>query len=306
MLAGETVGAVFRISVGQSIIGRSLDADVRLDDEGVSRRHAKILRDPDGSAKLVDLHSTNGTFINGRRISAEGLREGDRVRIGWFATLDFRFEYDDSDLPPTAESDAPRQRSRSGGSDQLEGGYDNLAATLDSLGKVYTAQGEHGAAISAYRRTLQIREMKFGREHPAVAAILDSLGVSLQGTGEHAEARACHRRALEIYQQQARPPRETGHVLAHLGTSELALGEPRAALRSLTSGLDLLREHGATSTELARVRFSMARTLHRLGKQRERMVDLAKLARDAFAAGGSSMRELYDEVDAWLMKIGED
>ena len=311
--------------MGTSLIGRTPSLEVQLQDDGVSRRHARIIRDADGSAKLVDLDSTNGTYINGRRIHAEGLREGDRIRIGQSATLDFRYSYseDSSVSEPirkparssgtssssrdedARDNDAPVYVKRTS-SDKFSGSYDNLAATMDSLGKVYAKQGQHDAAISAYRRTLEIREMKFGSDHPAVASILDSLGVALQDKGEFDEALECHRRALAIYESQSRrPPRETGHVLAHLGRCQLALDQAPTALGALERAHALLRSHGATSAELARVRFAMAVTLHALDRDRERMLDLAKLARDAFAAGGTATRELYAEVHAWLRDLGE-
>lgn len=308
--------------MGTSLIGRTPSLEVQLQDDGVSRRHARIIRDADGSAKLVDLDSTNGTYINGRRIHAEGLREGDRIRIGQSATLDFRYSYNDDSSVSEPIRDPARSSGSSGGvskrdpnapvpvkrssSDKFSGSYDNLAATMDSLGKVYAKQGKHDAAISAYRRTLEIREMKFGAEHPAVASILDSLGAALQDKGEYEEALECHRRALAIYEAQSRrPPRETGHVLAHLGRCQLALDQAPTALGALERAHALLRSHGATSAELARVRFAMAVTLHALGRDEERMLDLAKLARDAFAAGGTATRDLYAEVHTWLSDRGE-
>src|SRR5690606_2284642 len=143
VLTGELVGTVFELPTGTTLIGRSDRAQVRLPDEGVSRRHAKIVREADGSAKLVDLDSTNGTYINGRRIHAEGLREGDRIRVGQGATLDFRYEYRDSGLMGVPfQSDVPIPVKRNG-SDAMRESYDNLAGAPNSLGKVYSKQGQH-------------------------------------------------------------------------------------------------------------------------------------------------------------------
>ncbi|MCX4246411.1 tetratricopeptide repeat protein [Paraliomyxa miuraensis] len=307
VLTGELVGTVFEVPMGMSLIGRHDNAQVRLPDDGVSRRHAKIVREPDGSAKLVDLDSTNGTYINGRRIHAEGLREGDRIRVGQSATLDFRYDYrdskarDDMALRPADTKPIPMDASPLGPS----AGHDDISSTLDDLGKVYSKHGDHDAAISTFRRNLQVRELKFGKDHPAVASILDSLGEALQEADDHKEALGHHRRALAIYEAQARQPREMGHVLSHLGQCLLALGETDDALEILERAHAKLRSHGATSAELARVRFVMAKTLHELGRDEERTLDLARLARDAFAAGGPSTRELYTEVRAWLRKLGE-
>lgn len=309
VISGEMVGTIFELPLGQTLIGRSEVAQVRLPDDGVSRRHAKIVREADGSAKIVDLESTNGTYINGRRVHAEGLREGDRIRIGQSATLDFRYEYRDSSLigvaaPMRDTADIPIAQPKRASSDAvMVGGYDNLAGAFDSLSKI--KQGQHEAAISTYRRTLQIRELKFGKDHPAVASILDSLGAALQDAGEHDEALEHHQRALMIYEAQTRPPRETGHVLAHLGRCLLSIGRGTDALASYERAHAMLRSHGASSAELARVRFGMAEALLHLGRDRDRMLDLARLARDAFAAGGTTTRDQYAEVRRWLQAQGE-
>ncbi len=307
VLTGELVGTVFELALGQTLIGRAEGLPVQLPDDGVSRKHAKIIREADGSAKIVDLDSTNGTYINGRRIHAEGLREGDRVRIGQSATLDFRYEYHESSLLglPKSETSDVRVPVKPRTGDAIGGGYDNLAGALDSLRKVYPQTPHHEVAIDTYRRTLQIRELKFGKDHPAVAAILDSLGVALQDAGENDEALENHQRALEIYEAQPRPPRETGHVLAHMGRCSLSLGDGDAALGHLERAHAMLRAHGASSAELSRVRFAMAKALLHLGRDRDRMLDLARLARDAFAAGGTSTREPYAEVRRWLEAQGD-
>ncbi len=299
VLTGEHVGTVFELTLGESMIGRKEGVHVHLTDDGISRRHAKIIRDPDGSAKLVDLDSTNGTYINGRRIHAEGLREGDRIRVGQSAILDFRYEYKDSGMleisapAPSTNSDGvpiPVERSIS----------EKIDDTLDSLGRVYSRQGNHDDAIATYRRTLHIREMKFGKDHPAVASILDSLGGALQEVREFTAALECHERALGIYQGRARPPRETGHVMSNVGRCQLELGDGEAALRSFEQAHAMLRGRGASSAELARVRFSMAQALHHLGRDKDRMLDLARLSRDAFAAGGIATRDSYEAVHGWL------
>lgn len=65
----------------QYVIGRGKDADIRLPDERVSRRHASLKWSGSGFA-LVDLQSTNGTFVNGGKAASIRLLDGDRIRIG--------------------------------------------------------------------------------------------------------------------------------------------------------------------------------------------------------------------------------
>jgi pSer/pThr/pTyr-binding forkhead associated (FHA) protein len=62
-------------------IGRSLAADVRFDDPTVSRRHALIVRQPDG-VRVLDDRSLNGVFVNGERIDGRLLQDGDEIIVG--------------------------------------------------------------------------------------------------------------------------------------------------------------------------------------------------------------------------------
>ena len=69
------------LQVGSNVIGRGQDADLRLPDTGVSRRHVDIRFDGAG-AVLHDLGSTNGTTVNGHRAQSWQLQHGDVVRLG--------------------------------------------------------------------------------------------------------------------------------------------------------------------------------------------------------------------------------
>jgi pSer/pThr/pTyr-binding forkhead associated (FHA) protein len=63
------------------VIGRSRDCDIQLNDANVSRRHAE-LRQEGASYWIVDLGSTNGLEVNGKRVKRAKLRDGDTVTIG--------------------------------------------------------------------------------------------------------------------------------------------------------------------------------------------------------------------------------
>jgi predicted RNA-binding Zn-ribbon protein involved in translation (DUF1610 family) len=67
-------------------IGRSLVADVRFDDPTVSRRHALIVRQPDG-VRLLDDRSLNGVFVNGARVEGRTLQDGDEIVVGRYRLL---------------------------------------------------------------------------------------------------------------------------------------------------------------------------------------------------------------------------
>jgi len=81
------------IPAGGLIIGRTEGVGLRLDADGVSRRHAKIVDHDDGIVNVLDLGSTNGTFLNGRRVDAAVLREGDELKVGQVV---MRFGYEGS------------------------------------------------------------------------------------------------------------------------------------------------------------------------------------------------------------------
>jgi hypothetical protein len=69
-------------------LGRTRENDCLLPERGVSRRHAIIHSDEFGGWWLLDLNTTNGTFLNGTRIEVDSrLRHGDRIRIGPFEFL---------------------------------------------------------------------------------------------------------------------------------------------------------------------------------------------------------------------------
>jgi hypothetical protein len=63
------------------IVGRSREADVQINDPNVSRRHLE-LRQEGATYWLVDLDSTNGTLVNGKRVERTKLEDGDRITIG--------------------------------------------------------------------------------------------------------------------------------------------------------------------------------------------------------------------------------
>jgi diguanylate cyclase (GGDEF)-like protein len=87
VLSGSGLGQVHYFDEDGRTIGRDAEVQIRLRDDLVSRRHAQVYRQQaEGSAEfqylLVDLHSTNGTFVNGERISKAFLHDADRIRVG--------------------------------------------------------------------------------------------------------------------------------------------------------------------------------------------------------------------------------
>ena len=82
-LAYERAGrvVVFAVTNQWTRVGRSLAADIRFDDPTVSRRHALIVRGPDG-VRVLDDRSLNGVFVNGERVEWSTLQDGDEIIVG--------------------------------------------------------------------------------------------------------------------------------------------------------------------------------------------------------------------------------
>ncbi len=79
----EKTGPVFDLPDGtESTLGRAGDADLVVDRPLVSRRHCRLVAHPDGRLEIEDLESTNGTFVNGRRVQRARLEPGDRITVG--------------------------------------------------------------------------------------------------------------------------------------------------------------------------------------------------------------------------------
>jgi len=84
-LSGELIAVPIPLERETVVLGRALDADVRVNDTQVSRRHARIdtLIDDEGLRYvLTDLQSRTGTFLNGQPVTEETLRDGDKISIG--------------------------------------------------------------------------------------------------------------------------------------------------------------------------------------------------------------------------------
>jgi diguanylate cyclase (GGDEF)-like protein len=86
-LRGELMAVPIPLERDEVIIGRALEADVRLNDTRASRLHAKITTEGSGEAReasyrITDLGSTNGTMVNGELITEAVLSDGDKIVIG--------------------------------------------------------------------------------------------------------------------------------------------------------------------------------------------------------------------------------
>ena len=97
MKEADGAAGVLHLSNGQQVVlgeyllslGRLPECTITFDDTNVSRRHAEIR--PDGNGFVItDLGSTNGTIVNGNRVTHRRLEDGDRVGLGATTSFEFR------------------------------------------------------------------------------------------------------------------------------------------------------------------------------------------------------------------------
>ncbi len=85
-LRGELLAAPIPLERSEIVLGRALEADIRINDPRASRLHARItvLQEEGGPAlyRVTDLGSTNGTLLNGRPVTDATLQDGDKITIG--------------------------------------------------------------------------------------------------------------------------------------------------------------------------------------------------------------------------------
>ncbi|MCX6854108.1 MAG: FHA domain-containing protein [Verrucomicrobia bacterium] len=116
---------VFDILEDRLSIGRDAKNDIVIDNSYISGFHAEMTKQADGVYELVDLKSSNGTFVNGQRIEKSRIKGGDKIRFG---QLDSRFrERAPKGTAPSAEVKpgtggkglAPKSDGRSGNTDSI-------------------------------------------------------------------------------------------------------------------------------------------------------------------------------------------
>jgi len=93
VLAGASVGEMYKVEGDKTVIGRGQKAQVRLLDDGISREHAQVVIEGN-KIFLEDLGSTNGTFCNGLKVDRRELCDGDKILVG--STTILKFTYHDN------------------------------------------------------------------------------------------------------------------------------------------------------------------------------------------------------------------
>ncbi len=79
-ISGPLIGKMYLLEQAETVIGRADDVDISISDSRISRHHLRILIEG-GTPIIEDMGSTNGTFVNGKRIKRHELKNGDKVHI---------------------------------------------------------------------------------------------------------------------------------------------------------------------------------------------------------------------------------
>ena len=175
VLSGRSVGKMYKLPMGEHHLGRSVDATIRLDDEGISRLHAKMVRADDGTVEVVDLASTNGTYVNGAKIRTFTLSDGDRIQVGSVTIL--KFSYQDS-----LEEQFQQQLYESATRDPLTQSFNKRYFT-EQFEKDIAHVQRHQLPLALV--TLDVDHFKAvndGHGHPAGDHVLQRLAATIMGS----------------------------------------------------------------------------------------------------------------------------
>jgi len=155
------------------VIGRSREAEIQITDAGLSRRHAQILRRPDGFY-LEDLGSTNGTFYNGERLNeSHKLEDGSRIQIGENTVLRFA-------LQDKLEQEAARQMYEMTVRDPLTRLH-NRRYLDERIKSEFAYAIRHDSALTVLIVDVDhFKNVNDTMGHPAGDAVLRALGAGLQ------------------------------------------------------------------------------------------------------------------------------
>ncbi len=175
VLSGDRMGEMFPLKTAdRTTVGRGLQTDVRINDEGISRTHA-VVEEEGGTYYLSDAGSTNGTYANGKKVDRYALQEGDKIQIGAQSVLKFTF-HDDFD------EDFQRNLYESALRDRLTGifnrGYFNNRLESDVAFAL-----RHGKPLSLVMFDIDhFKQVNDTLGHPAGDAVLKGLADRVSGT----------------------------------------------------------------------------------------------------------------------------
>ena len=218
---GPAAGRTVELDKLEMIIGRDTSSDLVIDAPGVSRRHARIVRQGDGYF-IEDLESSNGTFLNGKRLERyEELSPDDRIHLG--QSVQLRVE----GPPPAAEGTVIESAPAAVGAEQTVIEEEAPASATPDFPELAV----HLAGQEPVRHTLDAEVITIGRAEDnditLPSRIVSRHHARLERTGEGYR--------LVVLPEASNPVVHTGQALTSprqlLNGDELAIGQPDSPWR---------------------------------------------------------------------------
>ena len=257
--AGSLPDTVYWLSDGRVLaIGRAPDNDVCIPDQSVSQHHARVGVTAEGAIFIEDLGSTNGTYVNGEKITRQTLRDGDKVLIRPHHVL--KFCYQANPAPETADShaaDATRDAltglyARHYLLMQMDEGFfraraqnENLALLMFEVDQFKKVTETHGPAVGemVLREVAKVVSSVLGREDVFARHENHIFGALLRNRADAAAAVLAQRVRRSVKYHPFLHNAERIYITVSLGIGFLA--------RNMKSPMDFLSE---TLSNLAKAR----------------------------------------------------
>jgi two-component system cell cycle response regulator len=174
VLAGGSVGEMYKLGRERTVIGRGASADIRMMDEGISREHCEVVRQAE-RVIVRDLRSTNGTFCRGLRIEEQDLTDGDKILVGSGTVL--KFTYHDK-----LDEDFQRQMLDSALRDDLTKAF-NKRYFQDRIESEYAYAIRHNLATALISFDLDhFKTVNDTHGHPAGDHVLEQVAAAVMST----------------------------------------------------------------------------------------------------------------------------
>ena len=168
LLYGGPIGTEYPLTEPETVIGRGHAANICIENQRVSRRHALVSIDERGNAMIVDLGSSNGTSVNGIRIQRQELKDGDKIQIGYHCILKFSRQ---DELEQNCQQELAKNRIE----DAITGAY-TKKCLLDRLDGEYAHIKRHGGALVLLMFEIDhFKKINSTHGQPATDAILKEL-----------------------------------------------------------------------------------------------------------------------------------